>query len=316
VSTPDVSVVMATHDRPERLTRALAALRAQTLDPDRYELIVVDDGSGPETAAVLAGESARADGAPLRVIRRDAAGGPARARNEGWRAARAPLVAFTDDDCEATPRWLEAGLAAHRAHPRSFVQGPVGPSPEEEPSIGPFSHTVRVDHLGHGYETANIFYPRDLLERLGGFDEQAFSRAGGEDTDLAWKAIGEGIRPVWAPDARMHHAVVQLGPWRSIRKAWRWDESMLPYKRHPALRRHRYAKVFWSPVHWWLVRALVALALPERLWPLRWWLAAPYVVHLTDRRSGPLLAPYLIVHDAVEMAACIRGGLRYRVFIL
>ena len=47
--------------------------------------------------------------------------------------------------------------------------------------------------------------------------------------------------------------------------------------------------VFWSEVHQWLFMALLALLLPKRLWWLRGWLAAPYVVRLTDRRSGPLI---------------------------
>src|SRR3954453_18710822 len=72
----------------------------------------------------------------LRVIRPDPGGGPAAARNEGWRAARAPLVAFTDDDCQARPGWLEAGLRAARENPGAFVQGPTEPIPEGYPTYG------------------------------------------------------------------------------------------------------------------------------------------------------------------------------------
>src|SRR4051812_9195518 len=119
----EVSVVFATHDRPMRLARQLEALRSQTLAPDRYEIVVVDDASGPETRAVLEREQAR-DGAPLKVIHHDVSQGPAAARNAGWRAAQAPLIAFTDDDCQAPAGWLEAGLRASADHPGSFVQGP------------------------------------------------------------------------------------------------------------------------------------------------------------------------------------------------
>jgi GT2 family glycosyltransferase len=306
---------MATHDRPERLERALSALRAQTFPADRFELIVVDDGSGPETAALLARESARTEPPALRVIRRDVSGGPAAARNTGWRAARAPLVAFTDDDCEATPGWLEAGVAACRARPGSFVQGPTSAIPSEWERFGPFSHTMDVRRLGPAFETANIFYPRDLLERLGGFDEQAYKRSG-EDMDLAWRAIESGVEPVWAPDAQMHHAVEDLGPIGMLRRAWKWDESMRPFKLYPGLRRHRHLGVFWGVVHLWLFRAMLAVLVPQRFWYLRWWLAAPYVMRLTDRRSGPLLAPLFIARDLIEVATCIRGAVRYRVVML
>src|SRR4051795_13441021 len=106
---PRASVVIATHDRPQRLKRALRALREQTLPADQFEVIVVDDGSGPDTQQLLEREQA-AGGLQLRVERRSPAGGPARARNAGWRTAGAPLVAFTDDDCEPGPAWLAAGL--------------------------------------------------------------------------------------------------------------------------------------------------------------------------------------------------------------
>jgi glycosyltransferase involved in cell wall biosynthesis len=313
-TTPEVSVVIATKDRPRRLARQLEALRAQTLDRERYEVIVVDDGSGPETAAVL--ERALADGAgpALRVRRHDVSAGPGVSRNAGWRVAQAPLVAFTDDDCVATPGWLAAYIAAAESHPGSFLQGPVLPLPEETDGFGPFGYTVRIESLSRGFETANILYPRALLERLDGFDAE-YSKSG-EDTDLAWRAIAGGVQPVWVPGALAHHAVLHLGPVGQLRRAARWDESVLAYKRHPALRKTLLLRLFWSREHWLAVRALVALALPVRWRWLRWWLAAPYVVRLVERRSGPLLAPYIILHDAIEIATLLRGSLRYRTLVI
>jgi glycosyltransferase involved in cell wall biosynthesis len=313
---PQISVVMATHDRPERLRRALAALRAQTIDADRYELVVVDDGSGAETVTVLEAERATSDGPALRVLRQAPSQGPAAARNLGWQAASAALIAFTDDDCEVTPAWLETLLEVSGAHPGAIVQGPTTANPAESDRYGPFSHTLENHTLGRGYETANILYPRALLERLGGFDSEAFSRAGGEDTDLAWRAIEQGVEPAWAPGALVHHAVTNPGPIGKLRAATRWTESMLAYRRHAGLRRTRYAIVFWNRHHFEVVRAGAALIVPRRYWWLRWWLAAPYLSHLVQRRSGPLLAPYLILYDALEVASVVRGSLRYRVLVI
>ena len=311
---PELSVVIATRDRPQRLERQLTALRAQTVGPDRFEVIVVDDGSGPETARLLDREQARG-GLDLQTVRRDVPGGPGAARNSGWRVARAPLVAFTDDDCEATPGWVAAYLDAAREHPGAFLQGPVLPLPDEAPTFGPFSHTIRLESMSRGFETANIAYPRDLLARLGGFDEAVFTRSG-EDTDLAWRAIEAAVPPVWVPEALAHHAVLHLGPVGLLRRAMRWGEAPLVYKRHPGLRRTLVWRVFWSPEHLMAFRALVALLLPRRLWWVRWWLAAPYVLRLTARRSGPLLAPYFLLHDAIEIATLARGSLRHRTLVL
>jgi glycosyltransferase involved in cell wall biosynthesis len=311
---PDVSVVISTKDRPERLARQLEKLRAQTLDPERFEVIVVDDGSGPETAAMLEREAVAWPA--LRLIRRETSAGPATGRNEGWLAARGDLVAFTDDDCEATPTWLESLVRAAGEHPGAILQGRILPIPAEEPSFGPFSHTIRIEELSRGFETANIAYPRALLERLGGFDETSYSKPGGEDTDLAWTAIDEGVEAVFVADALAYHAVLHLGPLGQLRRAMRWDESVLAYKRHPALRKTLYLRVFWSPLHFQMLRAMLALALPRRLWWLRMWLAAPYVTHLVERRSGPLLAPYIVVRDGLEIATLVRGSLRYRTLVL
>jgi glycosyltransferase involved in cell wall biosynthesis len=256
----------------------------------------------------------QAPGPPLRVIRHDVGGGPARARNAGWRAARAPLIAFTDDDCRATPEWLEAGLAAWGEQPRRFVQGPTQPDPEQAHLRGPMAHTLIVEKLGPWWETANIFYPRAALEQAGGFDEQHYSGPGGDDTDLGWVLTDAGYEPVWAPNALMYHAVTRLTAKGKLRLAWRWDETMRVFKRHPRLRRQLIGGLFWNGNHWLLVRAAIALALPSRLWWVRWWLAAPYVLRIETRR--PDVAVLLVANDLVEMAACARGGWRYRVPVL
>jgi GT2 family glycosyltransferase len=312
VVTPALSVVIATRDRPERLARQLASLRAQTTD--RFEVIVVDDGSGPAVGELLAGEK-KLPGLDLHVVRRETPGGPGAGRNSGWRLARAPLVAFTDDDCEVAPGWVEAYLAAAAEHPGSFLQGKVLPLPAEEPSYGPFSHTIRIEELTRGFETANILYPKALLEQLGGFDEIVFTRSG-EDTDLAWRAMATGAEPVFVEDALAYHAVIALGPRGHLQRAARWHEAPLVYRRHPGLRRTLVHRLFWSREHAWAFRALLALLLPRKLWWIRWWLAAPYVVHLTARRSGPLLAPYLILHDATEIATLARGSIKHRTLVL
>jgi GT2 family glycosyltransferase len=309
----DVSVVVATRDRASRLAELLASLRAQTLPRERFEVVVVDDGSRDGTAALLAGS----DG--LRVVTRRSGGGPAAARNEGWRVARAPLVAFTDDDCVAAPDWLSSLLDVASAAPGAVVQGRTAPRPDERDRLGPFSRSLWVEG-GPYYQTCNIAYPRDLLERLGGFDADAFPFVG-EDTDLAWRAIEAGAPVVYAPDAVVNHAVVVLGPVGALRFAFRWSDSIRLFARHPALRGpHLTKRVFWKGSHYLLARALLTLLLPRRLWPLAVWLWLPYALHVVERGrvegGGVALAPWFALHDLVEMAAVARGAVRYRVLVV
>ena len=108
--------------------------------------------------AVRAAERERGDLA----LRCSAAGGPgpAPARNAGWRAARGRWIAFTDDDCEATPGWLETALARGRGQPGAVVQGPTLPIPRELALLGPFARTRSIEAAGA--------VVRDLQHRLRG----------------------------------------------------------------------------------------------------------------------------------------------------
>ena len=319
---PEISVVMATRDRAERLRAALAALRAQTLDPGRFEIVVVDDGSVDATPTVLT-EALAAGGPALRILSNDRSAGPSGARNVGWRAAAASLVAFTDDDCVTSPTWLEAGLRACAQHPGAVVQGRIEPAPDERHLLGPFSRTLSVTEDVPTFATANVFYPRAVLEATGGFDEGAYATTpGGEDTDLAWRALAAGAGRAFVHEALVHHAVVPLGPVGKLRIAARWTGTMKTFADHPGLRREQLTyNLFWKGSHYLLVRALLALAIPRRRRALRRWLAWPYVAHLLRDRGrveggGPLLAPYFLLHDLVELWAVVRGALRYRTWVL
>lgn len=169
VASPAVTVVLATRDRATRLAGLLDSLRAQTLSSERFEVVVVDDGSRDATPEFLARECARA-GLDLMVVRRTEAAGPAVARDAGWRLARAPVIAFTDDDCEAEPRWLETLLAALERNPKAIVQGRTEPIPWEAADIGLHTRTLSISTLGPYYQTCIIAYPWEWLERLAGFD--------------------------------------------------------------------------------------------------------------------------------------------------
>jgi GT2 family glycosyltransferase len=307
-----------TRDRVGRLRRLLDSLRAQTVRD--FEVIVVDDACTRGTPELLRREAERDpdDGRlDLRAVRREEPGGPARARNEGWRLARAPLVVFMDDDCTVTEDWLRELLEAADAAPGAIVQGRTVPNPAETGKLGPYSRSLRVEEPGPYYQGTNILYPRELLKRLGGFDADSFPGFYGEDTDLAWRAIELGTPVEWAPRALVHHAVFEVGPLATLRIATRWTQSIQIFKRHPALRGpHLTYGVFWKGSHYLLVRALLALLLRRRSRMLALWLGAPYVRHLLIRGErdggGARAAPFYLVHDLVEMVTVLRGALRYR----
>ena len=312
-----MTVVVSTYNRPARLKRLLAGLRAQELPVHSFEVIVVDNGSeGTATQAVIA-EELRRDELRLRTVRHAVTRGPAAGRNTGWRLARAPLVAFTDDDCVPDARWLAVALALHRQRPGAIVQGRTEPDPGELASGGLLSHTVRIERLGPEYHTCNIFYPRAVLESLGGFDERFGPAPAGEDTDLAWRAIERGHGTVFAADAVVFHAVERLGARGMLRLAARWSDVPRVFADHPQLRATLNRGVFWTVWHYLLWRSLLALFAPA--W-LRRMVLTLHLIALRRRArtagAGAWAIPYLIVHDIVECWALARGALRHRTLVL
>jgi glycosyltransferase involved in cell wall biosynthesis len=317
--TPAASVVFATHNRAARLEALLAALRAQTLGAARFEVVVVDDGSRDRTPDVLAAEEARGE-LDLTVIRHETARGPAAARNAGWRVARAPFVAFTDDDCRVVPEWLAEGMRAWGHDPGRFVQGRTDPDPNEIAQESPTTRTLRVRSLGPYFQTCNVFYPRELLERVGGFDDVTFT-ATGEDANLAWRCIESGAQAVFAPEAQAYHAVQDLGFVGKLKVAWRWHETIGLFARHAGMREILTYGVFWKKSHYILLRAGLGLLLPQRLRFLRYWFVWPvydsyYARTRINGRRYLWAGPYFVLHDLVEMLAAVRGAIRYRTPVL
>lgn len=311
-----VSVVIPAHNRPARLRRLLAGLRGQTLSGAEFEVVVVDDGSGPAVARLLTAERERGRLA-LRTIRHAQPQGPSAARNAGWRAARAPAVAFTDDDCRPAPEWLSALLATQAAHPGAIVQGVTEPDPADAANAGLMSRTVSVQRLGPQYETCNILYPRAVLGQLGGFDEALGARPTAEDTDLAWRAIKAGCPTVQAPSAVVHHAVERLGALGMLKVASRWTAAVQVIGRHPELRVMLYRGRFWNVWHYLMWRSLLALTAPP--W-LRRLLLRRHLAALRARArvagAGVDTVPFLLAHDVVECWAVARGAIRYRTLVL
>ena len=204
-----VSVVVPTCGRPDLLARCLAALEAQSLPRQAYEVIVADDSRTRD--------------------------GPAAARNRGWRHARAPIVAFTDDDTVPERFWLENALAYFDDATVDAVAGRI---------VMPVSGVPRdYERDARGLEraefvTANCLIRRGVLERLGGFDER-FKLAWREDSDLHFRLLSAGRRIARAADAVVVHPV-RPAPWGvSLRQQKKMMFDALLYRNHRRLYRER-----------------------------------------------------------------------------
>jgi GT2 family glycosyltransferase len=234
---PSVSVVVPTYQRPELLAHCLAALAEQDLAAERYEILVADDAASETTRQQVESFATKAPCA-VRYLPVIDAHGPAAARNVGWRASHAPLIAFTDDDTIPQPGWLTAGVGAlERDAELSAVTGqvivPLSPDPTDYERNESGLETAE-------FVTANCFCRRDMLEALGGFDER-FTSAWREDSDLHFRLLERGARLRKVPEAVIVHPV-RPAPWGiSLRMQRKSLFDALLYKKHPAL----YRKHIW-----------------------------------------------------------------------
>lgn len=217
----EVSVVMPTYRRPGPLRRALEALAAQDLPPAAFEVLVVDDEPSPATRALVEAVAAEHPQLQLRYLAVARNGGPAAARNLGIHNARAPIIALTDDDCEPAPAWLSAGLAAFEPG----IDGIAGKI---------LSRDGRV--LGGTFSGSNLFYRREALVAVGGYDER-YRIPWREDSDIFFRLLQHGCRLTTAPDAVVYHPI-RADSWTEILLAGRraFNDPLL-HKNFPRLYR-------------------------------------------------------------------------------
>jgi GT2 family glycosyltransferase len=223
-----ISIVVPTRDRPQSLSRCLAALGAQ--DADAAEVVVVDDGSRDRDA--LAGALAAAP-VEARLIRTGGAG-PAAARNVGARAATGELICFTDDDCEPQPDWArlltDAAARAGAAGGKTVV--PPGATAAVVASQAITEHLTMASldassgRLGFA-PTCNLAVVRDALSRVP-FDE-SFPSAAGEDRDWSARAVAAGVAPEFVRDAVVvHHQALSAGGF--IRQQFRYGQGAARFR--------------------------------------------------------------------------------------
>lgn len=232
---PLVSVVIPTWNRPDLLERCLNALRRQTLARDDYEIIICDDGPSAKTRALvdsmanLTGGRPRVEYVPVRDTQ-----GPAGARNMGWRRARAPVIAFTDDDTVPEPGWLEAGLATMASGVQAAAGRIIMPLPHAPTDIE--RDAARL--TGAEFVTANCFVRRDALAEVGGFDER-YTAAWREDSDLQFKLLEHDGTIIEAVDAVVVHPLrsMPFGAAIGMQKKVMFD--VLLYRKFPRLYRER-----------------------------------------------------------------------------
>ncbi len=196
----DLTVVVPTHNRLGFLPALLDSLEAQDYPSDRWELVLVDDGSSDDTAIYLRSRAEQYRNNMIVLCRSQS--GAAAARNKGARTARGRAVLFLDDDMIASPTLVREHAQVHLQDARAVVAGHVSsPVGEREPWVAwedaqlhhhfaALKSGVRIPGPRDFY-TGNCSVSTSLFEQVGGFDA-TLPRA--EDVEIGYRLAGAGAR--------------------------------------------------------------------------------------------------------------------------
>lgn len=204
---PRFSILIPTYARPQQLANCLRSLTQLNYPRDRFEVIVVDDGSPMSLETVVEPLRTQLD---LLLLRQSNAG-PAAARNYGATRAKGEFLAFTDDDCAPDPEWL-SHLAKHFMQtPDRLLGGYTRNALTTNPYAcmsqlileGVYAHFNAIPDQASFFTSNNLALPADRFRQIGGFNEQFRTS---EDRELCDRWLHQGYRMTYVPEAIIVHA--------------------------------------------------------------------------------------------------------------
>lgn len=257
-SEPIFSIVIPTYNRPKQLAACLQACTRLDYPHDRFEIIIVDDGS-PVPVEVL-----RDDGSnlPSIICLRQINTGPASARNMGAQHARGDILAFTDDDCAPTQQWLRGLAQSFNAVPAGLVGGRIvnGLVDNIYSTVSQiiveeaYAFFLSRDSDLRFFASNNMAVATRLFLKIGGFDS---SFRTSEDREFCDRWIRQGHPLVYTNKAIVHH-YHQLTLTTFCRQHFSYGRGAFQFHRTRARCGHRlskpdarfYASVFRRALSW------------------------------------------------------------------
>jgi len=314
---PMISVVIPIHNASEGLGACLDSLERQTLSRERYEIIVVNDGSVDPVVETIADRQGV-------IFLSQQQKGAAAARNLGAEQAQGEILLFTDADCVPESNWVEAMIAPFADREVIGVCGVV-----RTRQIGLIPRFIQLEY-DYRYRsiarhpqidfvnTGTAGYRKRVFMDSGGFREHLL---GAEDTELSFRLASAGYRMVFAPQAIVYHShpesIVEYARRKNHYSYWR----TLVYRKHPRkavadsrtpqaqkiqvgllflLVTAATGSVFWRGLGW-LAGGLALLFLLISL-PFWWWV-------LRQDLAVGLLTPVFILVATVSVGAGVIAGL-------
>jgi len=218
INKPKISVVVCTYNRAELLDKCLQALVRQAMDETDYEVIVVNNSSTDNTEEIVKQFSNRYRNVSLVDEQQQ---GLSYARNKGWWESRGEYIAYVDDDARCREGWLLNAMKVIKEVKPEIFGGPIYPmylegKPKwfkDEYEIRIVSKEARMLNKNEYISGSNMFFKRELLETLGGFNTalgmKGNSLGYGEETELMIRARRRfpGCAIYYQPDVCVSHLV-------------------------------------------------------------------------------------------------------------
>mgnify|MGYP000899918027 CR=1 FL=1 len=250
----NISVLLCTRNRAQSLARTLHKLLALPQGTDfRYDVLVVDNASGDDTRAVV--EALQREHAHLHYTF-EAQPGLSFARNTAVRQSAGELLAFTDDDVLVTEDWLSEIQREFNADPQLQVLcGRVLLARDELARVAfednPNRLLVRYPNVGEPVMGANMIMRRGLFAEIGLFDTRLGAGrffAGGEDTEIVYRALKAGHYMLYAPSVLVYHDHDRVTEAQARHLEYSYGKSYAAYLFKHILRGDGYAAraFYWS----------------------------------------------------------------------
>ncbi|MFA5104266.1 MAG: glycosyltransferase [Candidatus Margulisiibacteriota bacterium] len=274
----DISVVIPTYNRKNILLRTIKSLFDQTYPKDKYEIIIVDDGSADGTMEAVekivrtenctgglpAGKAGFKTRPDVSYIKQSPSKkGPAAANNLGIKAAKGKYILLMNNDVIADPRLIEEHMkdhvnASHAKHQQRtgkdiIVQGRViNTSSMEELGKKHKGYTGGYNNFSFGYFTTwNCSLSKEILLKAGLFDED-FRNLCWEDVELGFRLRKMGIKQKNNKNAFGYHfrhefSMKDIG-WVKDKSLKMGGNAMIYYKKHPVFEVKISTENFWLPM--------------------------------------------------------------------
>ncbi|MBY0376402.1 glycosyltransferase [Patescibacteria group bacterium] len=197
---PFVSIIVPVYNRQDNIDENIKSLLAQDYPKDKYEIIIIDNGSTDRTLEIIKKH-------PVVLLEEKEVRTSYAARNKGINFSKGEIIAFTDSDCIAFTDWLTRGVEALSEH-GGVIGGRIKfKFSEHRTAAELLDSLVNLDNKlfieqRHAAQTANLFTYKDLFNKIGLFESKEASGGDAVWTHLAWKS---GNKLSYAPEAVVWH---------------------------------------------------------------------------------------------------------------